>query len=76
MSDEKLLPMKECPHCLYCERALRAYRWRGSGFATVPSGFAEGRLYGGYGDGFFCSLTCGYRWAVQQARTLAAKGEG
>jgi hypothetical protein len=64
-----LAPMRERPHCLFCEHALRAYRWRGSDFA-------EGRLCGGYGDGLFCGVHCGYRWAVQAIRVLTAKGEG
>jgi hypothetical protein len=72
MSDEKLLAMKERPRCLFCTHPLRAYRWYGFG----GSDYAEDRLYGGYGDGLFCGVDCGYRWAVQQARTLAAKGEG
>lgn len=27
--------------------------------------------YGGYGDNFFCGLTCGWQWAVKEKRRQA-----
>lgn len=62
--------------CIWCGRPLvyrrvmadesdkgnPTYREEGSSWATVRD--AEP---GGYGDGLFCGLRCGYRWAVRAA---------
>jgi len=47
--------------CRWCGRKLRPCRYTGSNDPVV---------YGDYGDGYFCGLRCGYRFAV----TFAAKG--
>lgn len=56
--------------CRWCGRKLRAYRW--------PEHFPlDPNPRGDYGDGLFCGLRCGYRFAVQVARdgvTVRLKG--
>jgi hypothetical protein len=49
-------------------------------------GYAEGQLrsmlslwageYGRYGDGYFCGLTCGWRFALQVMRELEKRKQG
>ena len=48
---------KQRPLCQYCDRPLRRYRWRVD--------YPERSTWGDYGDGFFCGLRCGYRWACR-----------
>lgn len=45
------------PTCKMCGKLLRRYRYR-----NEPWG--KGREWGDHGDGFFCTLRCGYAWAV------------
>lgn len=61
----KPLPIGRRPRCRCCDKELRPYfvskpepgrPWR----SDVPKELAG---YGGYGDGFFCGLNCGYEWA-------------
>jgi len=42
--------------CAWCGRKLKACPWQ-----DHPT---EATEYGGYGDGYFCGLRCGYRFAV------------
>ena len=52
--------------CLWCGSKLRAYRWRDSSHAKKD---AQGNaLRGGYNDGFFCGLRCGYEFGVTLAK--------
>lgn len=47
------------PLCEYCRKPLPAYPWRDQPWATGAWGY--------HGDGVFCTLRCGYKWAI--ART-------
>lgn len=42
------------PRCRQCGKALRRYSWRGG----TPN------LFGYVGRGHFCSLRCGWRFAI------------
>ena len=50
-----VLPKGKRPYCRFCGKELRLYRNRREG---------SPRLYGDYGDGFFCGLKCGHAYAV------------
>lgn len=56
----------EAGSCLWCGRKLRRYRWpdllEAHGLPTDARG--------GYADGFFCGLRCGFEFG----RELAARG--
>jgi len=61
----KLLPIPQRPKCRACGTPLRPYRYRSP---EHPE-----RTYGDYGDGLFCGLTCGHRYAVWSLKPKAAK---
>lgn len=50
------------PLCLNCGKPLR----KCAAHKTYPDSFPS--PWGGYGDGHFCGLNCGYRWAVMHLR--------
>jgi hypothetical protein len=53
------------PRCRQCLKPLRRYRWRKEEWAK-----RAGYEWGDYGDGVFCGLRCGYRFACQAAGIL------
>lgn len=50
------------PNCLSCDKPLRRYKIDGR---TFNDGTPQ--EWGSYGDGRFCGLTCGWRWACRHA---------
>lgn len=65
--DETPLPMSERPICLWCGKPLAAYfkkEWPVHSQKALYKSF-EG--YGRLGNGKFCNLSHGYRWAVWKA---------
>lgn len=50
------------PNCLACSKPLRRYKRDGR---TFDDGTPQ--EWGDYGDGRFCGLTCGWRWACRHA---------
>lgn len=51
-------PVGERPHCWMCRHQLRPYVYHALG---------DGKKYGYEGNNIFCSLRCGFRWAVNKA---------
>jgi hypothetical protein len=72
-------PTGQRPLCLFCRKELRPnYRNPEMPFAVYGNPQAKRAwskanpkqfkgTYGGYGDNRFCSLTCGYGWAIRHA---------
>lgn len=82
-------PVKDRPVCLFCKKVLREdtrldkeaheafYQRMGA-----PTQEQYKRMYGlptgrfGYGGtGYFCTLTCGYQWAVRQCNAITGRGQ-
>ena len=63
------------PNCLQCEKPLRPVYDYSYSTVIVPGGFMQRRVQGplrGYGylsNGKFCTLRCGFTWAVANAPT-------
>lgn len=51
------------PLCVNCGKPLRSCKHRDAYPQLSP--------FGDYGDGHFCGLNCGYRWAVMYLRKHA-----
>lgn len=58
------------PNCLHCDKPLRRYKWEASFDDGTP------REWGDYGDGRFCGLRCGWRWACRHAPMSKTKTKG
>ncbi len=72
--EDKLLPVGARSKCRYCGKELAPFfhltsneLQRGMIFEIVVHETFRGE-YGYMGNGSFCSLRCGYYWAVDQAR--------
>lgn len=48
------------PTCRSCGKPLRLFRWRAMEWAKE-----RGLWWGDYGEGLFCGLRCGYRYACK-----------
>jgi len=62
-----ILEGTERPVCRYCGKKLPWTRY------MKARDIREGTVFGGYGDGHFCGLDCGYRYGKAIASALAKK---
>lgn len=61
-------PPGPSPLCRNCNRPLRSYwalNWPATNRAAIDQTWSG---YGRLGNGFFCSLRCGYYWAIEQVK--------
>lgn len=66
---QRSAPTTPRPNCLHCDKPLRRYKYDGK---TFDDGTPI--EWGDYGDGRFCGLRCGWRWACSHStRPLTKK---
>ena len=64
-------PTMPRPKCLHCDKPLRRYKYDGKKFDDGTP--VE---WGDYGDGRFCGLRCGWRWACgHSSRSMTKKAK-
>lgn len=72
MAEPIILPPSERPHCRQCDARLEPKPKWDSRRVEDADGFHTERVvvgcygYGYDGDNLFCSLRCGYKWALRR----------
>lgn len=61
--------MTERPTCKWCGRRLRPKMVQDWPVGQLEATNRRQEGWGGYGDGLFCGLRCGYQWAVRSLRS-------